>query len=115
MITFDSNVKVNVPESGNRPIAKVYIEGETDLYATTEMDVDLTSGNILVLFPASTVPLYRGSDYRIEVPAGAVTDMSGYGASEAFTITYKGSYVPQLGDEKYLFHSTWSISSFLPD
>ena len=106
MITFDSNVKVNVPEGGNRPIAKVYIEGETDLYATTEMDVDLTSGNILVLFPASTVPLYRGSDYRIEVPAGAVTDMSGYGASEAFTITYKGSYVPQLGDEKYLFRST---------
>ena len=113
-VKFDANVIINMQESGTRPVARVYIEGEKALYANCNMDVDLTSGNTLVIFPDNTVPLYKGSDYRIDIPAGAVTDVSGHGPSEAFSIKYTGSYVPQLGDEKYLFHSTCDdYSNFL--
>lgn len=106
VVTFDNMVQVNIPAGGERPIAKIYIDGETDLVGFANMDVDLNTGNRLVLFPDNPIPFYKGSQYTIVVPEGAVTDMSGSGPSERFTVSYNGSLVPQLGDGKYLFRST---------
>ena len=106
VVTFDNQIKVNVPLDGERPVAKIYIDEEPVPVATCNMDVDLYTGNKLVVFPASTIPLYKGSEYKVVIPQGAVVDLSGNGGSEEITINYTGTYVPQLGDEKYLFHST---------
>ena len=106
VITFDNRVKVNVPLSGERPVAKIYIDEEETPIATANMDVDLYTGNKLVVFPSSTVPFYKGSEYKVVIPQGAVVDMSGNGGSDEITVRYTGSFVPQIGDEKYLFYST---------
>lgn len=114
VVTFDNMVKVNIPAGAERPIAKIYIDGVTDLVGFANMDVDQNTGNRLVIFPDNAIPFYKGSEYTIVVPEGTVTDMSGRGASESFTITYNGSLVPQLGDDKYLFRSTCDdYTSFL--
>lgn len=103
-IIFDVPVKVNTV-GGEAPIAHLYVDDETEPLASLNIDYDVNSGR-LVIFPINSVYLYKGSDYTIKVPAGAVTDNYGYGLSEAFEITYAGAFVPQMGSDIYLFHST---------
>lgn len=105
-VVFDNMVKINVGADGTRPTARVYIDGETDLVGVVNLDVDLITGNTLVIFPDNVIPFYKGSTYTVVVPKGVVTDMAGDGPNEAFSITYQGSLVPQLGDDKYLFRSS---------
>lgn len=113
-VVFDEMIQVNVPSGADRPMAKVYIDGESDFAGFANLDVDLYTGNTLVIFPDNDIPFYKGSVYTIVVPEGAVTDMSGSGPSERFTIDYAGSLVPQLGEGKYLFNSTCdSYTNFL--
>lgn len=50
----------------------------------------------VMIYPVSEQRLAEGSDYRIDFGAGCVTDLSGDGANEAFSITYHGSYVPEI-------------------
>lgn len=104
-VTFDTKIKVNGTVE-NRPLAHVYIDDMEEPLATVNIDVDLISGNTMVIYPPNTLHLYKGSTYYIKVPEAAVVDMSGSGPNEEFTITYTGAYTPELGDEKYLFHST---------
>ena len=103
VVTFDAPVKINGTDS-SRPIAHLYVDDNTEAAAPLVLDVDKYT-NRLVIFPSSTYYLYKGSKYRIDVPAGAVTDLSGAGPSAAFSVEYEGSFVPQLGDEKYVFNS----------
>lgn len=105
-IVFDDMIALNLPAGAQRPVAKVYIDGEEDLVGFCNLDVDQYTGNTLVAFPDNTIPLYRGSEYSIVIPEGAVVDMSGTGPNERFVVNYTGSYVPQLGDDKYLFRSS---------
>lgn len=104
-VVFDEMIALNFNEGAQRPVAKVYIDGEEDLVGFCNLDVDLYTGNTLVVFPDNTIPLYKGSNYSIVIPEGAVVDRSGTGANERFVISYSGSLVPQLGDDKYLFRS----------
>lgn len=104
IVSFDVAVKIN-GTADDRPSAKLYIDNSDEAAASLIMDVDLYT-NSLVIYPTATYYLFKGSEYKISVPAGVVTDLSGEGASEAFDITYQGSYVPQLGDEIYIFNST---------
>lgn len=50
----------------------------------------------VMVYPVSEQRLAEGSDYRIDFGAGSVTDLSGDGPNEAFSITYHGSYVPEI-------------------
>lgn len=50
----------------------------------------------VMVYPVSEQRLAEGTDYRIEFGAGSVTDLSGNGANEAFSIIYHGSYVPEI-------------------
>lgn len=102
-VFFDATIKIN-GDVTNRPYAHLYLDENEVPYATLMLDVDAYT-NSLVIYPNTTIYLYKGSDYRIDVPAGAVVDPSGAGPNEAFSISYSGSYVPQLGDEMYLFRS----------
>ena len=54
------------------------------------------SGNQVMVYPLSEQRLAEGTDYRIDFGAGSVTDLSGDGANEAFSILYHGSYVPEI-------------------
>lgn len=103
VVTFDVPVQIN-PSLASRPIAHLYVDDADEPAASLTLDVDLYT-NTLVAYPAAKVFLYKGSEYHVRVPEGAVCDLSGQGPSEAFSVTYKGSYVPQLGDEQYLFRS----------
>ena len=106
VVTFDTRIKVNVPAGGKRPVATLYIDDEPEPLGVANLDTDLATGTKLVIFPTTAIPFYEGSTYKITVPEGAVTDLSGSGGSAEFSMTYRGSFVPQLGDEKYLFRST---------
>lgn len=50
----------------------------------------------VMIFPVSEQRLAEGTDYRIDFGAGSVTDLSGNGPNEAFSILYHGSYVPEI-------------------
>ena len=50
----------------------------------------------VMIYPVSEQRLAEGTDYRIDFGAGSVTDLSGDGPNEAFSITYHGSYVPEI-------------------
>ena len=50
----------------------------------------------VMVYPVSEQRLAEGYDYRIDFAAGTVTDLSGDGANEAFSILYHGSYVPEI-------------------
>lgn len=106
-IQFDTRVKMNIASGGERPVARIYIDriGDENLIGWANLDVDLFTGNTLVVFPDNTIPFYKGSTYVITVPEGVVTDMSGAGPSGSIEISYEGALVPQLGDDKYLFRS----------
>lgn len=54
------------------------------------------SGRQVMVYPVSEQRLAEGTDYRIDFGAGTVTDLSGEGGNEAFSITYHGSYVPEI-------------------
>lgn len=112
IVHFDGTIRIN-GTSDERPIATLYIDDSKEAAAYLGMDIDLSTGN-LVIYPNAKYFLYKGSEYRIDVPAGVVTDISGEGPSEAFSLTYSGAYVPQLGNELYLFSSTCDdFSNFL--
>ena len=103
MVTFDIPV-YNATDMDNRKFAHLYVDDNQEPYATLYIDVDTYTHRMLI-FPPATLPLYKNSEYRIEVPAGAVGDVSGGCLNEAFTINYSGSYVPELGDGQFLFKS----------
>lgn len=50
----------------------------------------------VMIYPVSEQRLAEGTDYRIDFGAGSVTDLSGDGPNEAFSILYHGSYVPEI-------------------
>ena len=65
----------------------------------------LVSGNQLAVYPTATQYLYDGLEYKVTLNAGAVTDLTGSGANEAISLTYKGTYVRQLSDDDGILFS----------
>lgn len=101
VMSFDATVSV-----AQGALAYLYRVGEEQPYAT----LNIASGaNQIVLYPVSAQYLFNGTDYKVVVPAGTVSDVSGAGANEEITITYHGSYVREVSaDDKYLFNSDCS-------
>ncbi|MDE5584988.1 MAG: choice-of-anchor J domain-containing protein [Muribaculaceae bacterium] len=50
----------------------------------------------VMVYPVAEQRFAEGTDYRIDFGAGTVTDLSGDGPNEAFSILYHGSYVPEI-------------------
>ena len=101
LVRFDSDIKVNEKLESS---ILMYIDDVPDPVAY--FYAGLYNANTLAIYPPYEQPLYKGSDYTIKVPAGVVTDISGYGDSEAFEISYTGNFIPQFGTDEYLFKST---------
>jgi len=97
-VLFDFDMQVSVAEGA---VAELYQEGNADPQCTMPLAV---SGNMVAAYPSTTQHLYRGLNYIIKVPAGAVTDIMGNNPNEAFSITYKGIYerpLPEPGENLF--------------
>lgn len=96
LFAFDADLALTGEKMG-----ALYREG--DPAPLTEIAF-LVSGDKMMAYPVANQYLFSGSDYRVEIPAGVVTDLTGSGLNEAITVHYKGTYVRTVqGDSKYLF------------
>lgn len=101
IITFDAQVAKTDSASGSL----IRVEDGTKV---ASLNV-LASGTKVAVYPTATQYLYDGLDYKVELNAGSVTDLTGNGANEALTINYKGTYVRQLSnDDAKLFNDDFS-------
>lgn len=101
LLDFDAQIKL---ADGSK--AYLYREGEGQPYCELNLAV---AGNQMMAYPLSTQYLFAGTDYRVEIPEGVVTDISGKGASKALTVSYHGTYVREITpDDKYLFNDDCS-------
>ncbi|MDE5880620.1 MAG: choice-of-anchor J domain-containing protein, partial [Muribaculaceae bacterium] len=90
MVTF--NAPLSVGENPDIRLVQIKDGVEEFLYSLSAS----VSNNQVMIFPVSEQRLAEGTDYRIDFGAGSVADLSGDGANEAFSITYHGSYVPDI-------------------
>ncbi len=98
IITFDATINI-----ADGAAASLFREGESEPFATLNI---LASGNRILLYPFAEQYLFSGTDYRIVIPAGSVTDISGEGGNEEISILYHGSYIRQVSsDERIIFAS----------
>ncbi len=90
VVTFNSALA-----PGENPNITLYQvkDGVEELLFTLSASV---SDREVMIYPVSEQRLAEGTDYRIDFGAATVTDLSGDGANEAFSITYHGSYVPEI-------------------
>jgi hypothetical protein len=91
LLNFDASLK---EVDGMK--AKIYRNEETDAF--DELSIAVT-GNQMELYPLTTLYLFQGNTYRVEIPAGAVTDIGGTGGNEAITLNYKGSYEREISSD----------------
>lgn len=97
-LTFDAPVKIAADETRH---AQLYRNDETEPIA--QMNFYYGNNNVM-LAPASTVNLFKENTYRVEVPAGVITDMAGNGGNETISFTYKGAYEREISaDDENLF------------
>lgn len=89
LITYDTDVKL-----AEGAAAKLYRDDETEPMATLNLatSVKASESKMILVYPTNTVQLFLGSNYRVVIPAGAVTDINGDNACEEYTLNYEGQY-----------------------
>lgn len=101
IVTFDATVSV-----ADNASAALYRVGEDEPFVYLSI---ISAANRIMLYPTSAQHLFSGTDYKVVIPAGTLTDISGAGANEEITINYRGAYVREISaDDKYLFASDCS-------
>ncbi len=90
IVTF--NAPLSVGENPDIRLFQIKDDVEEFLYALSAS----VSDRQVIIYPVSEQRLAEGYDYRIDFGANSVTDLSGDGANEAFSIIYHGSYVPEI-------------------
>ncbi len=96
ILTFDAEVAV-----AETATPKLYREGETQPFCTLAM---VASGKQAVVYPTSAQYLYKGTTYKLIIPAGSVTDLTGSNGNEEITLTYNGNYEREISyDDKHLY------------
>lgn len=104
MFTFDAAVQ----PTGENVRGKLYQGDSKEPFA----ELLLSNSDVFVAaYPSTTQYLYKGVDYRIEIPAGVYTDVTGNAktANEAITIYYQGAYEREISyDDNVLFEDDFS-------
>lgn len=90
IISFNASIT-----AGDNPDIRLYQikDGEDEFLFPLNASV---SDRQMIIYPLIEQRLAYGSMYRIEVGEGTVTDLSATGGNEPFSVTYKGSYVPEI-------------------
>lgn len=99
ILEYDTDLKL----ADDATNAALYQEGVDGQVAQLLLSV---SGTKLYVYPATTQYLYKGAEYRIEVPAGVVTDVTGNEetANEAYTLKVKGAYEREISYENNVLY-----------
>lgn len=98
-LTFDANIKL----ADDAVRAKLYQVGIEKPVSELLMAVN---GGKLYVYPTTVQYLYKDVDYTVQIPAGAVTDVTGNAATanEAYTLNLVGAYERELSyDSNVLF------------
>lgn len=96
VLTFDCTLA-----PGEDPSAFLYRDDETAPFAALNLGLQ---DNQLVVYPTTRQYFYKGTQYKLVIGAGSVTDVSGGCANEEITLTWDGQYVRQIEpDDVYLF------------
>ena len=101
-LTFDAPIKIAADETRH---AALYRNDETEPIAQMNF---YYGDNRVVLAPSSSVNLFKENSYRIEVPAGIITDVAGNGANEKISFKYNGAYEREISsDDENLFFNNF--------
>ena len=106
-ILFSFSVDVMVKEGAK---ALLYRNEETEPYASLEMNHGITSEsyNMVLVYPTTSMYLYKGNTYRIVIPEGCLTDAAGYSSNAQAEATYSGSYERTIvSDDTYLYRENF--------
>ena len=106
-VIFSFNVDVMVKDDAK---ALVYRNDETEPAYTLAMQHGMTSEsyNMVLVYPTSTLYLYRDNEYRIVIPEGSLTDASGYATSQNAEVQYIGSYERTIvSDDAHIYIETF--------
>ena len=89
LLTFDSQV-TTITDA----VAYLYRNEEAESICSLSISAGNTEStyNQVILYPVGTEYLYKGNTYRLVIPAGQITDLSGYSSNEEIVINYDGSY-----------------------
>ena len=106
-VTFDTRVKISGQGS-----CTLYNADDGSVVASFTASAE---GNTAIFYPTSEYNLYRGSNYKVVITPGVVTDLSGNGGNEEITLNFVGAYERQLSsDDVFIFHSKCDdYSSFI--
>ena len=90
-VVFSFPCDVRVAEDA---VAYLYCNDEAEPAATLQLlaGITATTAHQLMAYPTSSLSLYRGNSYRIVLPQGSATDLSGYVKTAAAEVTYEGGY-----------------------
>lgn len=105
ILTFDTNISV----SENAKASLVQLDGENKK-TICSLSV-LSNENQVALMPAASQYLYKGSQYKVVLEAGSLTDVSGSSksANEQILLNYTGTYERQIStSDATLFSDNFS-------
>lgn len=105
ILTFDTNISV----SENAKASLVQLDGENEK-TICSLSV-LSNENQVALMPAASQYLYKGSQYKVVLEAGSLTDVSGSSksANEQILLNYTGTYERQIStSDATLFSDNFS-------
>lgn len=97
------NLDVEAKASETAPMAKLYRDNEQTPLADVIVELQ---GSTAKAYPLSNQLLYKGHTYRLEIPAGMFTDVTGNPAtaSAKFVLNLNGAYVREISyDQNILF------------
>lgn len=107
-INFDTDVMISEAAYG-----ELWRKGESEPFATLVLS-QLTNSAIAA-YPTSRQYLYDGTDYKVVIPAGSITDLSGKGPNAEIILNYSGNYVREVAaDDRVLFSDNFNdYSNFM--
>lgn len=108
LLTFDANVQTL---EGKK--AQLFRAEENKPYCELLL---AHAGKRVALYPTIPQQLFKGAEYRIVVPEGCITDVTGNNANNEITLNYVGAYEREVSsDDKVLFadHFDYGVNNFL--
>lgn len=105
ILTFDTNISTRE----NAKASLVQLDGENEK-TICSLSV-LSNENQVALMPAASQYLYKGSQYKVVLEAGSLTDVSGSSksANEQIVLNYTGTYERQIStSDATLFSDNFS-------
>lgn len=105
VVTFDTQVK-----KGTVGEAYLYKNDETEPACTLNILAGTTesTANQVMIYPTATQYLYLGNTYKVVIPAGSVTDLSGFCKNDELAFTYNGTYERTIiSDDTHIYIETF--------